>query len=76
MTDRVNIKRKWIQGNQLVIKSVMTYGNVTKEVTSSCSLELAKNTPQFLSFLEDCWEANRPRNGTEAIDLSMIPDKI
>ena len=69
---RIKILHKWVQGNQLVLRTLLRYGNETKRVTMSCSLELAKNKEQFRAFLEEAYEANMPRE----VDLSDLPEEI
>ena len=69
---RIKILHKWVQGNQLVLRTLLRYGNETKRVTMSCPLEMARNKAQFRAFLEEAYEANRPQQ----IDLSDIPEEI
>ena len=71
--ERVRIKHKWVQGSQVILRCLMTYGKETKDITMSMPISIIKNKEQFKAMLEEGWEANKPR--TE-VDLSSIPDSI
>lgn len=70
---RVEIKSKWVQGNQIVLNVRLNYeGGVTKDVQSSCALDMMKNADQFKAFLEEVWESQKPKT----VDLSAVPEGI
>jgi len=70
---RIEIKSRWVQGSQIVMNIRLNYeGNVTKDVQSSCNLEMLKNKEQFKAFLEEVWESQRPKT----VDLSEVPEGI
>lgn len=69
---RIKIKSKWTQGNQLVLNVRLTYGTKTRDVQSSCGLEMVDNPDQFKAFLEEVWEVNKPRT----VDLSKVVTEV
>jgi hypothetical protein len=70
---RIEIKSKWVQGNQLVLNLRLNYEKgVSKDVQSSCPLSMVQNKEQFKAFLEEVWESQKPR----VLDLSEIPESI
>jgi hypothetical protein len=70
---RIEIKSKWVQGNQIVLNVRLNYdNNVTKDVQSSCPLDMVKNQEQFKAFLEEVWESQKPKT----VDLTNVPDSV
>ena len=69
---RIEIKSKWIQGNQIVLNVRLNYKDATKDVQSSCPIEMLKNKEQFKAFLEEVWESQKPKT----VDLSEVPEGI
>lgn len=70
---RIQIKHKWIQGDQIVLRTLLSYGEETRDVTMTFPVEVLKNPDQFRSMLEEAYEQNRPRKN---VDLSGVPEFI
>jgi hypothetical protein len=69
---RIKIKAKWLQGSVVVLKTVLNYDGVEREVTMSFPVEVTQNKEQFKSMLEDAYEQNRPKS----VDLSSMIDTV
>ena len=69
---RIRIKSKWVQGSQIVLNTILRYGEKTKKVTMTFPVEVLENKAQFRAMLEDAYEQNSPRE----VDLSEIPEEV
>jgi len=69
---RLKIKQKWVQGGQLVINVHLVYNAVELDRQASCPLEMVSNPEQFKAFLEEVYEANKPK----VVDLTTISEVL
>lgn len=70
---RIQIKHKWVQGNQVVLNTHLTYEDEEKDVQMSFPIEVTKNPAQFSAMLDEAYEQNRTQKD---VDLSGIPDSV
>jgi len=69
---RIKVLRKWTQGNQVVLVVECNYKTTTKRIQASFPLTMIDSIEQIKAFLEEVYEANKPRK----VDLSIIPEVI
>ena len=70
---RIQIKHKWVQGNQVVLNTHLTYKDEEKDVQMSFPIEVTKNPEQFRAMLEEAYEQNRTQKD---VALSGIPEEV
>lgn len=70
---RITIKHKWVQGNQVVLQTLLRYGDKEKKVTMSFPQNVVDNPNQFRAMLEEAYEQNEPQTN---VDLSKIPNSV